>query len=1178
MLITKGLLAIHRPHDPDGLRLREAALRPPQSLVRARLQSCRNCRKIPPASAAEVLFAGYARKMSTSSKPTPAVHFTQLHRCLKLKMSPHTLGGSHLSLKSPSVRAAILIFTLAIATSAQQSAPLPKSASIPDSPKKAAADYSNESVVIEKFVTTVRFENDGTGEREQQLRARVQNQTGVQQLGELIFPYNEANEKVELRHLRVEKKDGTIATATEKDEKDLTTPVARDAPVYTDLKEKHITVPALAPGVVVDYDVVTHIVKPLAPNEFWYKHRFAQQIIVLDERLEINVPAARKINLHSTDPNFTKEARAGRVIYRWKRAQLSNAPAGDSKDTGTSAGEDSAEKDSGANGKSAATVELSTFTTWDDVASWYANLEKGRFTATPELRAKTLALTEHLPTESEKIQSLYAYVSKSIRYVSLSFGLGRYQPHTAAEVFANQYGDCKDKHTLLAAMLEVIGVHADAALIPSAHKLDTQIPSPSQFDHLITAIPSTTDPAKIIWLDTTAEVAPYRYLIPTLRGKKALIVAADGAGRLATTPADPPFRSSQVVEIDGHVSELGKLTAEIRYHLRGDNEFALRTAFRRTPQPQWNQIGQTMALLDGFHGEITKVESSDPADTEKPFEMTLGFTQKRFLDWSSKNSKLTLPLPTLGLPDPPADSKSPILIGAALDVTLHLKLTLPPNESAHAPVSVNVSRDYAEYRSTYEVHGDELTVERAIRFKLRELPAARSSDYLAFARAVESDESQLVAIDNSTAATRDVPASATADDLVEAGAAALEAGNAEQAIDLFHRAGTLDPKRKDIWSSIGLADLHLRKLDDAVAAFKKQLEIDPFDANANNYLGVTLVQQVKFDEAAAAFKKQIELNPLDNFAHASLGLLLEQQKKFAEALPELDKAAVLTPDNPQLQVSLGHAYLVTGKSTEAMAAFDKAVELSPTPEIWNNIAYDLVQKNINLDKAQSYAQSAVDATAAALRNIDIDHLTSNDLGEVQNIGAYWDTLGWIYFTRGDLERAEPLLRASWQLTQNGEVGDHLAQLYEKQGKKEDAIRTYAEAVAAPHADADSRTRLAALLGDAAKSDEAIESAAKNLGAQRSFKVNKTGEESGEADFYILVVPTEKSAKLESVKFIRGDNSLRQATTQIRQIDFGKIPATSPPTKLLRRGKLTCEPGAKTCTLALDHPEEVRTVN
>jgi tetratricopeptide (TPR) repeat protein len=1079
--------------------------------------------------------------------------------------------------RTPLIICLLIYFALASHSSAQKSPTSTRQQKPPatSADQKPAPDYSNEPVVIEKFLTTVRFEDDGTGEREQQLRARVQNQTGVQQLSELIFPYNESNEQVELRHLRVEKKDGTIATATDKDIKDLTAEVAHDAPVYTDLKEKHITVPALAPGVVVDYDVVTKITKPLAPHEFWYKHRFAQQIIVLDEQLEINVPAGRKINIHSSDPNFTQEERGNRKIYRWKLANLSNGSAADSKSSGADANGDSADDAPAAKNNSPGTVELSSFASWNDVARWYADLEKGRSAPTPEIRAKALELTANLTTESSKIQALYAYVSKNIRYVSLSFGLGRYQPHPAAEVFANRYGDCKDKHTLLAAMLSAIGVHADAALIPSTHKIDIQVPSPTQFDHLITVIPSPDDPAALTWLDTTAEVAPYRYLVPSLRGKKALIVAADGTARIVTTPSDPPFRSSQVVDIEGRVSDLGKLTAEIRYQLRGDNEFALRTAFRRTPEAQWKQIGQTMALIDGFHGEITKVDAGDPAATEKPFEMTLGYTQKNFLDWSHKNSKLSLPLPTLGMPDPPTDSKSPVVIGAALDVSLHLKLTLPENESARPPVSVSVIRDYAEYIATYQLHGNELTVSRSIRFKMRDLPAGRAGDYQAFNRAVEADENQVVALENSGPGTPKIPDSASAADLVEAGTAALGSSDAAQAIELFRRAATLDPKRKDIWNSMGLAYLRLGQLDSAIDAFKHQLDIDRFDANANNYLGVALVQQQKFDEAALAFKKQIDINPLDNFAHASLGLLLEQQKKFAEALPELDKAAILAPDNPQLQVSLGHAYLAIGKTTEATTAFDKAVELSPTPEVWNNIAYDLVQKNFDLDKAQSYAQSAVDATSAALRNIDIDHLTSNDLAEVQNIGAYWDTLGWIHFTRGDLAHAEPLLTASWLLTQNGDVGGHLAQLYEKQARKDDAIRTYTLAIAAPHAEEDSRARLAALVSDPAKAYELMQAAPQDLKSLRTFSISRTGEESGQAYFYILLAPGEKSATVESVKFISGDPSLRPAVNQIRKIDFGNPLAVTPPAKLLRRAKLTCPPAAKTCTLILDRPEELK---
>ena len=188
------------------------------------------------------------------------------------------------------------------------------------------------------------------------------------------------------------------------------------------------------------------------------------------------------------------------------------------------------------------------------------------------------------------------------------------------------------------------------------------------------------------------------------------------------------------------------------------------------------------------------------------------------------------------------------------------------------------------------------------------------------------------------------------------------------------------------------------------------------------------------------------------------------------------------------------------------------------------------------------------------------------------------SLGWFIFNRGDLAHAEEFLRASWQLTQNGDVGDHLAQLLETQNKKDEATRIYTLAAAAPHADADSRSHLAKLLGDSAKVDEAMKSAASDLQAMRTFTVSKSAEESGEAQFYILLVPSEKSATVESVKFIRGDNFLRQAATQIRKTDFGTVPLTSPPVKLLRRGKLTCPPAAKTCTLILDHPEQVRTLN
>ena len=66
------------------------------------------------------------------------------------------------------------------------------------------------------------------------------------------------------------------------------------------------------------------------------------------------------------------------------------------------------------------------------------------------------------------------------------------------------------------------------------------------------------------------------------------------------------------------------------------------------------------------------------------------------------------------------------------------------------------------------------------------------------------------------------------------------------------------------------------------------------------------------------------------------------------------------------------------------------------------------------------------------------HITLDQLSEVGTIGNYWDTLGWVYFQQGDLAKASRYVDASWLLSQHGEVGDHLAQILEKQGHKEQA--------------------------------------------------------------------------------------------------------------------------------------------
>ena len=93
-------------------------------------------------------------------------------------------------------------------------------------------------------------------------------------------------------------------------------------------------------------------------------------------------------------------------------------------------------------------------------------------------------------------------------------------------------------------------------------------------------------------------------------------------------------------------------------------------------------------------------------------------------------------------------------------------------------------------------------------------------------------------------------------------------------------------------------------------------------------------------------------------------------------------------------------------------------------------------------------ESAATAVATNLRNLELERLTLEDLANVSSLGAYWDTLGWVYFQKGDLDMAEKYITASWATEQHSEVGYHLGQIAEKRGKNQEAIRLYALAAVA----------------------------------------------------------------------------------------------------------------------------------
>jgi tetratricopeptide (TPR) repeat protein len=1095
-------------------------------------------------------------------------------------------------------RLLILLFSCAlIAANAQQSTPPPPDKSTPKAPGTAPQstssgdksagtpapapktedkhDYTQESFVIEQMHSHYRFEADGTGRKETTARIRVQSEAGVQQWGQLLEGYNSANERVEIPYVRVLKEDGTVVKAGDDAVQDLSAPIEREAPVYTDYRQKHITVPGLRPGEVLEYDMVTVIHTPLAAGQFWAEYEFDKSNIDLDESLDVDVPGGRSLKLKckpGMDPKITEEN--GRRIYHWAGSHLERED--DTKDKDKKKKKHRPDDDR-------PDVQLTTFETWEQIGRWYASMEKDRRLPSPEVRAKALELTKGLNGDLAKTEGLYDYVAKNFRYVSLSLGVGRYQPHAASDVLHNQYGDCKDKHTLLASLLEAEGLHANSVLINSSRKLDPDVPSPSQFDHVITMLPMGSQE---VWMDTTSEVAPFRLLAYTLRKKQALVIppatlSNAPAPHLEETPSDTPMPDTEQSEITGKINEIGKLEAHVSYEFRGDEELLLRSVFRRVPQANWQRVAEN--INSGLGGDVTNLKVSDPAATTEPFTLSYDVSRLNFLDWSKKKTQIVLPLVQFNLPDVGDGDDSdadadPLKLGPKAEYSYKIKLQLPEKYSAHAPLAFSLKRDYAEYEATYHVEGNTFTAGRKLSLRQDELPVARATDYESFRRAVSADLNQQLALENASAGGFVPPADMKADELVESARAAQEAGNLTVAEALLKHATEIDPKNKFAWNNLGLVYLQMRQDDQAITAFQKQIEINPYDEFAYNNLGRTYWNDRKYEDAVKAFNKQLENNPLDKFAHANLGAMYAEWHKYDLAVPELEKAASLTPDSAELQVSLGDAYLNLGQDDKALATFDHAVELNAAPLVWNNIAYQLSLKGSHLDRAQQYAESAVSATAAALRNVSLDRLTQKDLPLVPSLIAYWDTLGWVQFGEGHLDKAEKYIAAAWALGHHGEVGDHLGQIYEKRGQKDLAVRTYALSMNGLRPIPETKTRLASLAGGDAKADAVVARYKEELEHLSSIDLGKA-KETGNADFFILLSGgAGDKAKVDAVRWVSGDEKLKSYTGALRTADYHLTFPDDTPVKVLRRGTLSCSIASGTCQFVLTLPDDVRTVD
>src|SRR5437763_295938 len=209
---------------------------------------------------------------------------------------------------------------------------------------------------------------------------------------------------------------------------------------------------------------------------------------------------------------------------------------------------------------------------WQQLGNWYAELIRPQFALDETLQAKLAGLVAGKRTDREKIAAIQEFVLRNTHYVALEFGIYSYKPYPVAQTYARRFGDCKDKASLMIALLRAAGIEAELALVRTRSMGDVA-PAPASiavFDHAIVYIPKYD-----LWLDGTAEYSG-RELPLEDQGALALTVNLNGSSELHQVPMSTAQENYTKRVIRAELSPQGTIRFSGSTLIRGEDAPRLR--------------------------------------------------------------------------------------------------------------------------------------------------------------------------------------------------------------------------------------------------------------------------------------------------------------------------------------------------------------------------------------------------------------------------------------------------------------------------------------------------------------------------------------------------------------------------------------------------------------------------
>jgi hypothetical protein len=275
---------------------------------------------------------------------------------------------------------------------------------------------------------------------------------------------------------------------------------------------------------------------------------------------------------------------------------------------------------------------------WTAVSVWLSPIVDPPAAPADLVRAKAMALTDQAHTEMEKIVALADYVQKT-NYVEIALNLtraGGYTPRPAEVTLTTNYGDCKDKATLLRAMLKAVDIDSHLLVITSGDHsfVRPEWASPEQFNHAIVAIqvsdkikmPTVMDQTpigRLLIFDPTDRITPVGDLPQSEQGSYALVIAGE-KGALLKMPLLPSDARRIESQVQGVLDADGNLTASLQRQYFGQSSTRLRYVEKEQGADELKkQFERGMARTIGA-GTVKKVATeSHPEDNRLSVNLEL---------------------------------------------------------------------------------------------------------------------------------------------------------------------------------------------------------------------------------------------------------------------------------------------------------------------------------------------------------------------------------------------------------------------------------------------------------------------------------------------------------------------------------------------------------------------------